>query len=240
MGDWWRTVTNTPFGQAVLTANALAAVISALATLISVGISLAWKRKLLQKVQEQKFQTVLSSDDILSVGKYLDDNLGAIAISAYVQDRAIASRFDHLFARLSDYVGTTEGMREEEAVSPPLGTTSAPPVVPEIQPVIHELETGERWNALARLRRLLELRLREYLASRGVPDDKIRSAGQMVRFALQHQLLDESLAHQLRYAIGVANRAVHGEEVSEAEAQEAVGIAQYALDSIGRLSRPIA
>jgi hypothetical protein len=240
MGDWLRSITSTPFGQIVLTANVLAAALSAIATIASFLLTRAWRRKLLNEVQEHEFQEVLSSDNILSLGQYLDDNLGGIPIRAYVQDRALAARFDHLLARLSEYVGTTEGVREEQVTAPGIAMAPEPVPTPEIAPVVRELETGERWNALAKLRRLLEQRLREYLATAGVPTDQRRSAGQMVRLAERYKLLDESMSHQLRYAIGVANRAVHGEDVSSGEAQEAIGVAQHALDNLKRLSRPVA
>jgi len=99
-----------------------------------------------------------------------------------------------------------------------LGRLNGPPF-PEL---FEELTVGETWNTLARLRRHLEIELREFGMKRGFKEKYLRSAGQITQILGRIEGIDLNALDRLRYAISVCNRAVHGRQVSDSEAAEAV------------------
>ena len=139
----------------------------------------------------------------------------------------MADLVDRYIARVLAFVGTDEEVSEDEKVEPPEPEVvdialSAEEVEPPFDALLAEAVEGEPWNALAKLRRHLEVQLREVAFRLGLKQRHLRSAGQIVHLLEGKLSVDPDALERLRYAISVSNRAIHGRDVSSAEAQEAI------------------
>jgi hypothetical protein len=94
------------------------------------------------------------------------------------------------------------------------------------------LRTGEPWNALARLRRLIEIKFRQFAEEIDFPQKRLRSAGYMLRIFEKELELNKNLVAMLSYAISVCNKAIHGTDILSEEAEEAIFVAAKALPEI--------
>jgi hypothetical protein len=224
---------NSLFGRVVLTANVIAGVVSVSTTLISILFAWHHRRHVLARSEETRFQDLLEASDLRALGGYLDDTLGGFSVRDYAADSIIAARFDRLLGRLESFVdlrhdGDSALPREEKA-----DAVMAPAGISEVGNAWRDIERGELWNGLAKLRRYIELTLRDFLARNDIPVGELRSAGQMVRLAERRRLLSPEIATDLRYAIDVANRAIHGSDISDDQAREATFVAERALQRMG-------
>lgn len=228
------------FKDLISIASILGACLSVIATLISLALVRHERRRKITAVEAADFQEILESDDIYALGKYLDNSIGQFDVGEYVSSQDVSSRIDRYMVKLKDYVGTSEQIAEEETIAVPEGTQplESPAVMlqqfrPPYDKVFRELTTGERWNALARLRRYIEISLREIASSLGHKDPMhLRSAGQILHVLATNDNVDQNAVNQLRYSVSVCNRAVHGREVAENEAMEALWVAQKAMDRL--------
>jgi hypothetical protein len=182
----------------------------------------------------------LRSSEIVPLGRYLDTTLSKVTVSQYTSSETISAQVDQYIERIRDFVGTTEEVQAQQIAKQqpepvPLWTLEIPS---ELQPVLDELKDGESWNALARLRRLIELHLRDVAKTRRLRIEKVRSAGQLVDLLEKDRYLDSDSANDLRYAIQISNRAVHGLDVTREEAEGAIAHAVRALSkNTGPFSR---
>lgn len=230
------------FEQTVL----LASIVTALSALVGVFIGYVQQRRqrnhILSITEEQKLDGVLSTDNLHQLGSYLDETLNDVTIFQYSTDPKVADRVDKYLQHVQNYLGTTDEIEkttesirdkgvETDANSLDAVTASLPR---DLKLVVEELRTGEVWNALARLRRHTEILLRELARSRGLDDSQLRSAGQILRLLRQRRLLDEEVGRNLDYVISVCNRAIHGLDVSQDQAEDAVNKAIYALQQLDR------
>ncbi|MCH7592756.1 MAG: hypothetical protein IH989_08265 [Planctomycetes bacterium] len=143
---------------------AVAAAASVLGTLVPLILAWLERRMKIRAVRAADFQKVLESNDIRELGRYLDNTLGQFHVREYVSTKEVASQIDEYMAKLEEYIGTSTQITEEQKLAPP--TTSQPhePATllsqefkPPFDRMFQELTTGERWNALARLRRHIEM-----------------------------------------------------------------------------------
>jgi hypothetical protein len=217
-----------------------AGLISVIGSLISLLLSNYKKRSALTAVEEQPLERVLRSSEIVPLGRYLDTTLSKVTVSQYTSSETISAQVDQYIERIRDFVGTTEEVQAQQIAKQqpepvPLWTLEIPS---ELQPVLDELKDGESWNALARLRRLIELHLRDVAKTRRLRIEKVRSAGQLVDLLEKDRYLDSDSANDLRYAIQISNRAVHGLDVTREEAEGAIAHAVRALSkNTGPFSR---
>lgn len=205
---------------------------SIIATLLSLWLNCLRARTKLKKADETDFEKVLASDDINTLGKYLDDTLGNFNIYEYASNSTISDRVDKYIERIKEFVGTVNDMKAEETKLEPdmAGKFISEKELPEdFKPILIELRTGEPWNALARLRRLIEIKLRRFANEIDLPQKTLRSAGYMLRIFEKKFELNKSLLGMLSYAISVCNAAIHGSDVSRGEAEEAIFVASKAL-----------
>jgi hypothetical protein len=201
----------------------------------------------LRAAEESSFVAALASDDLDKLGQYLDEKIGAFDISEYVSNTMVADRVDRYIGRILSFVGTDEDVSEDEKVEPPThepdDTYSSIVVVDDavdtVEPVeqpfhsfLVEAEVGESWNALARLRRHVEIELRAIAANLGFKERHLHSAGQIIQILSKKTGVNMDALGRLRYAVSVCNRAIHGREVSDAEAAEAVSNALVGLKEL--------
>ena len=136
---------------------------------------------------------------------------------------------------MQEYIGAPEDIERERKEAPPqpdLPPTLDSQLPHEFQPILQELRFGESWNALARLRRYIEVTLREKAEQADIPPEKVSSVGPLLTLLEKRHLIDPQIAYDLRYPISVSNRAIHGQDVSQAEAEEAIFHAARILQSL--------
>lgn len=222
---------------------AVLGVISLLATAIS-GISNTLKqRKILTELKKNELETILESSDIIALGEYLDNDIGKLSISDYVENEKLTKKIDYLINRLTRFVGTEEEIQSEreeqekyEQENPAKDLIKDFPytnkISEEFDKIIKELYLGEPWNALARLRRYIEILLKNIGEENGFLTKKNYSVTQLIDILHKSNLIDSDVANNLRYSIHVSNRAVHGQELKRGEAEEAIHHAAYAIQKL--------
>jgi hypothetical protein len=186
----------------------------------------------LRDTQEAEFKSVLNSSKLENLGDYLENKLGKFTVDEYCRDTTVESRVEKILVSARHFLGTEIGKPSEIPKPPEIEPAESRPLPTSMQPVYRELQRGETWNALARLRREIEVILRKQAKKKKILPPKIRSAGKLVRELAQQEIIDPNIANQLSYAIQVANQAIHGYDVTENEAETAVKLAAAALNSI--------
>src|SRR4051812_35090489 len=91
------------------------------------------------------------------------------------------------------------------------------------------LTSDDTWHALAELRRSIEVELRAIAQRREIEVPPRAGAGQLLRALERAEAAPPEVVQPLRYAVDVANRAIHGEDVSPGLAEEAFYTADRAL-----------
>lgn len=222
----------------ILTVVSLVGGLGSLApTLVSAVRVVLAERAKLRAAEEKRFRRALGSDDIAVVGRYLEDTIGAFNLREYASNAKVAERVNAYLERLGDFLKTDAEIEQQmrEAGQPTTAPSSmAPPK--ELDAVRAELRSGGIWNALARLRRHIEIVLRGIALANGAVDkEATSSAGQLLRLLSRHQVVPSSAFSNLRYAVAVCNKAIHGFEVSADEAEAALA---YAVVGLRDLNRP--
>lgn len=225
--------------QTISVAVGFASLAGAIGSIVSANVL---SRRKLREAQISSFIDALQSDDLITLGRYLDENIGAFDISEYVADDVVADRINKYLSRIQVFLGTDTEVDEEEKVESPLDSgepseTLAPVALgfPEPFPeLFEELTTGVTWNALAKLRRHLEIKLREIAESRGFKEKHLRSVGQIILNLARSKSINRVALERLRYSASVCNRAIHGRDVSDSEAMEAMWNAAIGLTDLTR------
>jgi hypothetical protein len=179
----------------------------------------------------------LSSDSLSELGDYLENSLGPFLVSEYAHNKKVRERVNLFLGRLQDYLCTQE---EVDVERPDFPLAKGAPVGnfdDKLQIVEQKLVEGTPWDALAALRRIVEMRLRDLARKRDVKTHDRAGAGSILESLRRTDIIPDGIARSLRYSITVANRAVHGFEVTPDEADEAVRHARLALHELG-LTRP--
>jgi len=218
------------FKDIISATSLLTGLLSVLASLVSLLLAHYKKKSAMGAFEEVRLEQILKSSEIVPLGRYLDNTLSKVTVAQYTSSDTISAQVDQYMNRIREFVGTTE-----EVQSQPVSTH--PPEVPlwtleipaALKPVLDELATGESWNALARLRRLIELHLNDVANSRKLHPEKVRSAGKLIDLLEKDRYFDSESAADLKYAIQISNRAIHGLDISRGEAEDAIAHAVRAL-----------
>ncbi len=199
------------------------------------SVGLYRKREQLRVADEQRFKAALDSDSLRELGSYLDRALGKFSIRDYAEDAEVRTRVTTFLDRLEEFVGrSTEIVQKPTA--PPVETQPPAPRLPGLARIETRMEAGEIWDGLAALRRLVEARLLDYARNRQVELPKRPGAGRMVQILQQKRQIPPETAERLQFVIDVANRGVHGLQVTTQEALKALAETQIAfvdLDLMG-------
>lgn len=204
---------------------------SILLTLINYLNSRRKATKTIEITEEEKLNKILATDDIKELGNYFDNSLSNISIYQYSTNEKVFNKVNRYLESVQEYVGITENIKKE--IEPKIKKLE--PIsksLDEFAPIKKELETGEPWNALARLRRHIEITLRNILESKDITLKRARSAGQLLELLESTSNINKSDAHNLRYAITISNKAIHGYDIQKNQAEEAIKHAEYALSRL--------
>jgi hypothetical protein len=224
------------FTKVVGSAGLLAAAASLLSTVVGFAVHWIVARQKLRASEEVKFKEALESSDLVKLGEYLSTALGQFTIQEYSSRKQVAQRVDRMFDRLADFVAEPEVVQPPPDVEPPAALArELPPLSGDFARVRVDFENEEVWNGLARLRRIIEIRLRQLAIDRGFKEKHLRSAGQMLRFLTDREYVPGHIAQLLQYAIRVCNEGVHGNAVSLDDALAALLAAVEALAGLEQL-----
>lgn len=205
----------------------LSAVTGAVSVLVTSG-EFIWRhqgsRTALKEAQEAEFQAAVTSDNLKVLGSYLYEKVGLFTVYDYASNEEVRSRVTKLMEGIRVFIG------EPEFIDPP-PKPSAPELIgvelesaalaAEFHQAQHDIRAGNIWNALARLRRAVEIHLRRMAEERQLPSERA-SAKQLLRLLVAEGVVSDRARARLEYAISVANRGVHGLDVSADQAEEAL------------------
>lgn len=189
-------------------------------------------RQKLQLADEQSFRNALASDSLSELGGYLDNAIGKFSIGEYSQNRRVRSRVNDFVSRLEDYVGTREELTSPEVEPPPKAERVFGAIDSELDAVESRIQQGAIWDGLSALRRIVERRLTTIASQNGITLPERLGAGRMLRFLHQRELVPNDALGELKFAIDVANRGVHGLDVENDEALEALQSARSAFSRL--------
>jgi hypothetical protein len=170
-------------------------------------------------------------------------DLGGTSISNYVRRPDVRTSFRRAFNAARDFIGDSV---EPESVQPPDRRDDAHynsarnndrnPWIDESltlvgEQALRDVAEGESWNALARMRRQLEISLASRLDIQNVT--RRMAVGQLLAVATKQGVVPVEIAQDLRYPISVANRAIHGEDVPPDVAVEAIVLIDRFIRALG-------
>ena len=222
------------FERVTTSVSLLAGLASFLSLVATVLASYSARKLKLKKAKEESLSLILETDDISALGAYVDNVVGAFTMREYATNSEVERSVDTYIERIQEYIGSPEEIDRERDVVPSkdIPPTSDSQLPSEFHTILEELRTGESWNALARLRRHVEVTLREKARQADLAIGKASSVGPLLTLLEKHGVIESQVANGLRYPISVSNRAIHGHEVSQAEAEEAIFHAARVLQSL--------
>ncbi len=171
-----------------------------------------------KRARSSSAESAIAAVDLQALGDYVYEMLGRIPIAEYASNPS--ARRD-----VSNALEDIERFLDNEAVSP------ARPMEPaaELAAARRARAEGDVWQALARLRTAIEVDLRERASRLDIDVPERAGAGRLLTVLENAEGLPSNAPGPLRYAIDIANRAVHGEPVPLAQADEAIHTAAHAL-----------
>jgi hypothetical protein len=183
------------------------------------------------KLSEEAQERALESDDLETLGKYLLGDIGSVRVTDIIRDAQVQRRTAKAMSRVQAFLasapsdpGTAHPDADAGAVN-----LEEPRAPRQLEKAVNEVLAGEVWNGLAYMRRYIEVLLKH-----SHPElRKARlGAGQLITSAARRDLIPPEAVAPLRYAVGIANRAVHGEPVEVGIALEAIDAAEAGLAMI--------
>lgn len=217
----------------ILTSLSATGAVASVTSLIVTAMKAALDRRAkLKRSEEEEFNRVLGSDDLRTLGRYLDETIGQFTLYECATNKAVTQRVNRLLGRLRDFVGSEEQIKSEIQSETPSFVASAPEPSGELQVISDSVEKGDMWNGLARLRRYIENTLRDKLSIQDSTGLHRLTAGRLLQLAKERELLTPNASEALQYAISICNKAVHGIEIPADEAGYALRAAVWALQVI--------
>ena len=219
-----------PFQFLAVSLSITGATLSVLTTIYSFVEKRRLTAKAIREASEKEFEQALGSSDIVVLGNYLYSRIGSFNVEDYSSDEKVRKKVTQFLGRLDEFLGE----EAEEPTQPPQELPQAmsptgPPIPPELQKAQDELRNGRIWSSLVLLRNEIEKQLRTLASPIQNTNVKHVGAGSLLARLAKERMISEGALPNLRYAINVANRGVHGYEISENEAQDALRSAAIAL-----------
>ncbi|WP_019180275.1 hypothetical protein [Microbacterium yannicii] len=194
-------------------------------------------REQARMLESLRVSDVVETTDLHALGSLVVRDLGGTSMSNYVRHEEVRTRFRTAFNAAREFIGEVPERDSENLTEPAQARVPNQAVWGDErlsqsgEKALRDVAEGESWNALARMRRELEI----VLASRldpSVTATRRMAAGQMLAVATKQGAISPESASPLRYALSVANRAVHGEEISADSAVEAILIIDRFIRSL--------
>jgi hypothetical protein len=231
-------------GSTVALLNVGAGIFSIAASVWSLALAARDRHAAERVTDDAKFAEAIQSDDMIKLGSYLDDVVGKLTVSDYTGRADIKRRVDVYLDRIVDYLNKDTAGAGLDATKSPIRAplSGAPTSIDEVwnssvvEDIKQSIEKGAVWNALAKLRCHIEQVLNILAIERQLDIGERKGAGFLVQRLGQAGILDELSVQELMRAIGMANRAIHGDEVTTEDARLALDVAISALSRIAKYS----
>lgn len=213
--------------------------ISVVFTLFVIYQSDIARKNKLENAREQKFQNAMESDDLKTVGSFLYNTIGNFNVYEYISNTDVENTVDKYIEKLTSFVKTDTDIKKEidefsdemKEMQHSISLDISSSFSDEINNVLYELDYGEVWNALARLRRHIEITLNEIAKENDIIIER-PTVGHLLDILIRKEIIPIDAKSQLKYAISVCNQAIHGIEVSKIQAHEAVFHANNGLNKV--------
>jgi hypothetical protein len=196
----------------------------------------------LKIIEEKDFNKILESNELLILGDYLDNVIGEFTIKDYQTNAQVKTKVDKYLNSVIEFIGSESDIAAQDTIDTPdsdIDTDHEPKykgvISDEFDLILKDLKYGESWNALARLRRYIEILLNQLVEKNDVNLERHVSAGQLLRILARHEIITYGLEKNLKYVIQVCNRAVHGLPIKNNEAEEVVDFSIGSLMEIKHL-----
>lgn len=173
-------------------------------------------KKALASLQKADTSAAIADAELGTLGFHLFARLGETSIRAYASNLEVRDDFDVAFNSIRFFLGSEN--EDQNTPATESGTRLADPPVTRSQEF--SAVDGDMWAALAKARRELEIELRSRLDL--LEETFQRSARRLLTAAAHEELIDSRTSADLDNALAVANRAIHGVEVSNYDAERAV------------------
>ena len=207
----------------------LTGLVSVSTTIVSMYLSRRSKTSALKNAEEKEFQAAIQSSNLKTLGDYLYKGIGEIRVGDFSSDPKVRERVTDLVERLDEFLREPEDKdKSEKPEFEQKGSIEYVQHDPDLIEARSQLESGNLWNGLAGLRRVIESRLKDLAIRRGFKLGRV-GAGRVLGILWKKEMIPPDVARNLQYAITVANKGVHGEDVTADEALEAFLHAEHAL-----------
>lgn len=177
-------------------------------------------KQALLAAREPRIDQALRKDDLKGLGDYFFRDLGRLPLADYANDTE-ARRI------VSDAVRNVESFLNADRPS----TDVSASVRVDAKRAEADIAAGDFWGGLSRLRRAIEIVLRDAATTADVPMERM-GPNQLLKRLVREEVVPRSAAELLRRSISICNRGVHGEPVSGDEAEEALALAAEGLAAI--------
>jgi len=215
--------------------SSFSALLSVLGTLFSFYFTKRQKSKILESVKKEKLDKALASDNILMLGDYLTETLETITIAQYSSNKNVAKDVNQFLNKIQNYLLPKDDIEKIEVSEDTEEHFIEYPQIPkEFKGIIDELNTGEPWNALAKLRRFLEIYFRSYAEERNIDVSNIKSVSQLFHKLYRGELINSPEFDKLKHAINISNRAIHGVDITREEAEKAI---KLVIDAFAQINK---
>ena len=197
---------------------------TAILQVVIFGRNKASTEEMIRNLEQDREDKALSSADLQILGDYLYDSVGSITLFGYATNPDISKKVRRALDRVATFLGPEPPDVPESHVRSvePKESLAPPSISQELEKSKAEILYGEVWNGLARMRRALEIELRTLAPEEiGKRKGKPVSLYTLINGMRASGLIAEEVSQQLRYAVQVANFAIHGEAVSQELAEEA-------------------
>lgn len=214
--------------------SAILGIISLSSTLFTYVLNYIKQKKTLEEMDGKLFKQALASSDIKQLGNYLDKNIGNVTIKEFSTNLKIQKKVNHHIQSIISFIGTEEDIKNTNIVLRKPDFVYNYEAPEDFFPILKELRYGRPWNALAQLRRHIEISLRDVVKEYNINVKDFMSITQTLSILDSINLIPASTIHDLKYVISICNKAVHGLDISLTEAEEAIQIAIRALGEINK------
>ncbi|GEM_PF-6056288 len=227
MTVWDSLLQGLPWIAAITAAGAL---VTSGAMLLVRHVAVMRERDTLKKADTA---AAIASAELTTLGYHLFERLGSASVRSYLTDDEVRSDVTQALAAVRAYLGNPPPASEpnEKLPEPPPSTSAS--ADPEL---LKAAMSEGTWTQLAKARRDLEIALASDLAS-GVSERRL-SVGQLLALARDQGKVSAEQGAALRWAVDVANRAIHGIEVDPSAALESLVMISGFLDRTRRQPNP--
>jgi hypothetical protein len=186
-------------------------------------------RKAKRATDQASFEAALRSDQLEILGTYLRDRLGALSLDAYTDRKEVRERTRLYLLRLKDFLNQPQPVEPAAPEDESLIDNEPAEVTPDarqdhvIEVARQMILDGQYWSAFALLRRTIEETLEPQTSGKGRP------------IPLPQEIQPKYLQGVYGIFMRIANRAIHGDELTASEANRGWAAAKFLLDRAGKI-----